>query len=474
MADDSRRRSGEDLISGLPDELLHAILARLRSARAAARTSVLSRRWRNVWPHLPEILLDVRLEAAAAAASFPDAVDGALAGCMAPALKRLRVSLSAEHDLRVPAGRVAPWLRFAAGRVVGELFLVLPLRRPHVEEEAGLELPVCRGARKVTVVLEAVWRLRIQPQLFPALTTLFIHCGTMDGGELSDLVCTRCPRLRNLSLFVTLVAVTSVTIRSDSLRSLCFRTTNTQRLEVVAPGLKKLSLDHCIQAHISAPKLSQLVWYGTYDRRNHQFPDVGRRIRELKIGMDSAAPSLMRRFDEVDVLGIKLCILQGIVGYQGFLNDMEKKLPKCKTLRVSLLRNHHGLAPIILHLLRPRSCNSTRKISLAVLHHPKDACPSSCPCCSEESRRFDDTDLGSLDEVEITSLKGFHEEFEFVELLSRCNARALKKLVINYMMPRTPETKEVCNKVRSMCRPNVKVEFYVFPDGPNGGRVRFG
>ncbi|TVU38501.1 hypothetical protein EJB05_11874, partial [Eragrostis curvula] len=37
-----------DRISGLPDELLHGILARLRSARAAARTSLLSHRWRRL------------------------------------------------------------------------------------------------------------------------------------------------------------------------------------------------------------------------------------------------------------------------------------------------------------------------------------------------------------------------------------------------------------------------------------------
>nr|TKW29344.1 hypothetical protein SEVIR_3G389650v2 [Setaria viridis] len=98
---EARRRSGEDLISGLPDEVLHAILVRLRSARAAARTSVLSRRWRRVWPHMPELLLDRGTEAAPPA-SFLDAVDGALAGCLAPTLERLSISsLPAGRDLTV-------------------------------------------------------------------------------------------------------------------------------------------------------------------------------------------------------------------------------------------------------------------------------------------------------------------------------------------------------------------------------------
>ncbi|KAL6639245.1 hypothetical protein ACP70R_022975 [Stipagrostis hirtigluma subsp. patula] len=39
---------GADLISALPDDMLLEVLARLRCARAAAHTSLLSRRWRGL------------------------------------------------------------------------------------------------------------------------------------------------------------------------------------------------------------------------------------------------------------------------------------------------------------------------------------------------------------------------------------------------------------------------------------------
>jgi hypothetical protein len=43
---------GADLISALPEDVLLEVLVRLRCARAAARTSLLSRRWCGLWTQL--------------------------------------------------------------------------------------------------------------------------------------------------------------------------------------------------------------------------------------------------------------------------------------------------------------------------------------------------------------------------------------------------------------------------------------
>ncbi|KAF8692218.1 hypothetical protein HU200_039821 [Digitaria exilis] len=464
--DDDRDGSGEeDLISGLPDELLHGILVGLRCARAAARTSVLSRRWHRVWAHLPELHLDEP------AVSSPDPVDGALAGYLAPSLDRLSISLPYHHAL---AGRATPWLRFAVERVAGELRIHVPGPRfrlmeavvPMGAEAAEIELlPACGSrARRVTLFLRVEWHLRLRPaKPFSALTALTIRGASVEGGELSNLVSTQCPRLSCLDLFATLVAASNVTIRSDSLHSLeLFDVLNTQRLELVAPRLEKMVVSYLIQAHISAPKLTQLVWRGTgYD------PDVGRRLGLLEVG-DLVSASLMQRFDEVDVLKLGFCIPQGMAGYQRFL-DATKRLPKCKTLSISLSWNDHGLAPVVLHLLR--SCNGTRKLQLNYYNDSLRTCPPSCPCRLDESHKIDDINLNSLNKIEIDSYEDFHDGLEFVELMFRCNAK-VQKLVINYKASSTPGTK-VCEKVRNMGWPKVKVKFYVFPDGPNGRRVGF-
>lgn len=174
--------AGEDCISGLPDELLHAILVRLGSTRAAVRTGVLSRRWRHVWASLPELVLEERVDAPPPPASFLDTVDAALAACDAPALERLSIALRAEYGGGVLAGRIEPWLRFASERVVSALFLyvpprILPFFEPEVdgEEAAVLELPASGGVTGMDLSLGGPWRLRPPSSgLFGKLTHLAI------------------------------------------------------------------------------------------------------------------------------------------------------------------------------------------------------------------------------------------------------------------------------------------------------------
>ncbi|RLM58642.1 hypothetical protein C2845_PM18G09760 [Panicum miliaceum] len=430
-----RRRSGEDHISGLPDELLHSILLRLGSARAAARTCALSRRWRRVWAHLPELVFGSGSRDAPplAPASFARgvggvarSVDGALAAYAADTtLEGLVIVLpTAACDALdgVPAGRVARWLRFAAGRVAGELILFMPppTMPPHEPEGvhwAALELPACERARTIALRLRLDWRLRLPPAgSFAALTSLTILFACMDGGELTAHVCTRCPCMRNLRLCLVLVDDHGVSIRSDSLRSLSF-VARARWLEVVTPGLEYLCVGEDIgEARVSAPKLAGLVWscHATYDPHRHRFEDAGRRrLQLLDIGETSAAGLLLRKFEgvEVDQLRLGVSIPLGIEAYKSFSNETSK-LPKCQTLNITLLpRNCHGLAPVMLHLLR--SCSSTKKVSVQL---------------------FDFSGYSSM----------------------QCT---------NPQKVGLQPYKVVFEKVRSMCHPKIEVEFYDFMDG---------
>ncbi|CAL4980454.1 unnamed protein product [Urochloa decumbens] len=394
---------GEDRISGLPDELLHAILARLGSPSSAVRTGVLSRRWRHLWAPQPELVLggfplDAPLPPPPPPplAAFLDAVDGALAACAAPTLELLYISPPPGVDYGragggVPAGRLEPWLRFASERVVGTILLLVP---PPPDADAGggaapvLDLPVCEGVTTFDLSLEGDWRLRPSSAgVFRALTDLRILSCRIEASELAALVSTQCPCLTDLTL-------TSIAL--------------------------------------------------------------------VKVELGLNAP-LMGRFDEVDELKMAMFIPEGIAAYRSFLNETNN-LPKCNILTVSSGWDYHGLVPGMFHLLR--SCSSTRKVFLLDTsdYAMRQPCVPACPCLLEESHKFDDISLNLLEEVEITSYTSYHGALEFLEQLSRCNAPILKKIVLKHNTISALPTKEICEKILSMWQPNIEVESYLFLD----------
>lgn len=304
------RRRDKDHISGLHDELLHSILLRLPSIAVAARTSILSRRWRRVWAHLPELRFDKN-------ELTVDSVDGALAGYASSTLNRLTIDLcrASSRDRDVRAARVSPWLQFAAQCLAGELEICLPISMENADED--LELPICERVKVIDLILRDGIRLRLPPAggTFMALTTLWIADARMESRELEVLVSTQCPRLKELSIYVlTLVTDSDVSIRSDSLRHLKLHDVqNSRRLEVCAPRLETLCVADVDEAYIAAPKLAEVVWNDdNYDPDLHQFVDAGRHLRRLEISLSSniQMERLMRRFDTVHELSLDLSIPQ--------------------------------------------------------------------------------------------------------------------------------------------------------------------
>lgn len=321
MAEDHRSCTGEDSISELPDELLHVILLRLDSSRAAARTSALSRRWRRVWAHLPELRLGTHYDPPPLPTAHLNSVNGALAGYSATApLEVLEISFFTDGP-NVTASRAASWLRFAAKHVVGEFSLYLHyqvrsslLAPPEVNgQEAAaeeLELPTCNRAKAIELKLQDSWRLRPQPAgSFTALTSLTIRNCRMEASELSAMVCKHCPCLRNLILLLYLVEVSDVSVLSDSLQSLTFVAAHTRQLEVIAPNLEKLSVYVAKKARISSLKLAEVVWKAdAYDPRHHKFDNVSRHLRLLEVGQQCVAASFKQQFDEVDDLKLNIFV----------------------------------------------------------------------------------------------------------------------------------------------------------------------
>ncbi|XP_024314503.1 uncharacterized protein LOC112270704 [Brachypodium distachyon] len=131
----------EDLLSALPDDVLLHILARLRSAAFAARTSALSSRWRRLWALLPTLEfcpLDVYRIGPALAAHEAEA---------RATLLCLRVFLWEAN-----AASVAAWIPAAARRLSGSLTLVNSV--DDWEADGGVfELPCFENATSIRLGL---------------------------------------------------------------------------------------------------------------------------------------------------------------------------------------------------------------------------------------------------------------------------------------------------------------------------------
>ncbi|CAN6304995.1 unnamed protein product [Urochloa humidicola] len=192
------RHGGDDLLSGLPDELLHLILLRLPSIAEAARTSVLSHRWRPVWTHMPELVLCGSPAPATTSSPDLDSIDAVLRSSSAPSLHTLKIDVSNIGQCDLSAHRVAPWLCFASERLAGRLHVGLPqasdtrlpqlrvdydLERVYHETAEELALPLCERATEIKIDLGMDFYLRPPAAgSFAALTSLTIGGTQMDGG----------------------------------------------------------------------------------------------------------------------------------------------------------------------------------------------------------------------------------------------------------------------------------------------------
>ncbi|CAL5086253.1 unnamed protein product [Urochloa decumbens] len=240
---------GADRITGLSDDVLHSILARLPSTAEAARTSVLSRRWRRVWS------LDPR------------------PGPRLPPQLRPWPAGPRQHRRRAVGPRRGDPSPRSASPASSGLRLVLHTARGN-EYWKEFVIPFCERVTAISFCLNHKLRFPLNSAgggAFTALASLEITHGCIDGGELELVLCSRCPRLKKLAL-------EQITLRlgSPGPQGLCIRSNSLEQLkiahmkfpegiQVATPELQSLSIDVSCDLRIVAPKLSELYWYAICD-----------------------------------------------------------------------------------------------------------------------------------------------------------------------------------------------------------------
>ncbi|XP_051180115.1 putative F-box/FBD/LRR-repeat protein At3g49030 isoform X3 [Lolium perenne] len=432
----------EDRLSALPEDILINIVLRLANAAVAARTSVLSSRWRRLWALLPQILFR--------SSTGPHGIRAALLSHEAPVLLRLVV------DLRDASPEsVAVWLPIAAHRLHGDLFLVNVVRqneRGHEAAEGGaFELPCFEKATSISLVLGYLG-LSVPPLgVFAVLTSLFMSCVKLHG---------------------------NFAVHSDSLLEIDLKHLHgLEQLTVMAPALKRLCVICCLSkpsstANISAPQLVSLEWAGYYDPRFTQLGKMDnlQRLRTsafLVYGqhdfgheLNSNSLRLIRRFELIPRLSFMLIYVPNIANTQYLMKDITR-LPNIAHMTLTIKPEGHFFGASVFHVLK--MCTGVRKLVLTLIsaaHHPEvqTACPSACVCNQQSNWKTEGLVLNRLRAVEILNLRGTEHEAALVKRLFDW-ATVLKKVTVTFHRSVAESTaKEFWQILRTFSRPEIRMK----------------
>ncbi|KAF6988078.1 hypothetical protein CFC21_005659, partial [Triticum aestivum] len=459
----------EDCLSAVPDDLLINILLLIRDASAAARTSVLSRRWRRVWTLLPELHF--------LSHNDPHRIRLALTAHQAPALRFLDVAvIDATPDSMVA------WLQIAARRLSGHLRLINTEENTSLDEagETGaFELPCFEDAMSISLELGRLGLAVPSSGVFARLTNLFLNRVRLHGPSmLGDAVSwPRCPSLRRLIVH-NADGVRNFAIHSDSLLQMELRNLRgLEQLTVMAPALQFLSVSSCISyslrnnqpaANISAPQLISLQWKDDYhpnytqlkmenlERLSaHPFYVYGQESHKT---FNSNCTRLLRRFEVIGVLKLMLLYLPGITNHEYLMEDI-KKIPNTSLMVLEIVANGHSFGASSFHVLS--MCIGVRRLLLKLVDAPSHlvtGCPSGCVCDQPPNWKIEELTLYCLREVEIHNLRGTEHETALMKRLFRW-ATVLEKMTVTFHCSvAESKAKEFCQMLQSFCRPEISMK----------------
>ncbi|XBH59041.1 hypothetical protein VPH35_080354 [Triticum aestivum] len=442
---------GADLISALPTDLLLQVLVRLGCTRAAARTSILSRRWRGLWTRLPGLTFrDVAPGPLLAALSSlgPSGVPLSLLDIHIPEAQvkvhvdrgptwaggRARRQSYRLQPYLHPSNQVSMLLR-AAGRLSPAAFR---FSHPHELENSYVDVDLSSCFRRATSIeLDARFICFPNPQSeFPTLESLSI------SGCLVHLavVVPLCPRLRVLRVHRAYLQGEVITVRSASLQEFSVENdiagASTRRVDVEAPTLKQLTVffrnSGDLSVSVLAPNVENVSWRCFYSSVR-----VGLGLWGLSgVRLQTKEGNGQGVLPPVHILCLHMIAMQYQRDYRdaelAFAAEIEKHMfANFSGLEVHLETPGHVFGAFLLQLLgmhRFRTATRSLKVILQRFER-KDGCPPDCPCDEPKNWRTQTISLTNLEKLDIIQFKGVDHEFDFLKLIFRC-APMLNKVTV--------------------------------------------
>ncbi|KAK6134497.1 hypothetical protein DH2020_031731 [Rehmannia glutinosa] len=248
-----------DRLSALPDDVICHILSFLETKSSVA-TSILSRRWRFLWAHVPD--LDFGNECRCLGTSFPDIITRVLFLHKVQSINTLCISDTYDcnkHELET-------WISTAVSRNVKNLEIHLGYKH---------KLPECLFTCKTLVYLRLNADVGIQIMglvYLPCLKKLHLYDVQLDGDETLPHLLSGCPMLEEfiienlMDYDMVRVNISSPTIKRLTVNFVDFSyfeipgyRGHENRLEINAPSLEYLQLRICLSDFVSAQMLTSLI-----------------------------------------------------------------------------------------------------------------------------------------------------------------------------------------------------------------------
>ncbi|TVU39250.1 hypothetical protein EJB05_12659, partial [Eragrostis curvula] len=413
------RQCGTGLISALPDDLIFEFLIRLRCARAAVRTSLLSRRWRLLCNRLPELRFrDIA----------PDHLDAALASVATAGrvLSLLEIHVSDLHPLQ--SHRISSLLHAAARlapAVLNVCILGLEGKWSGAMADA-VELPCVRRATSLKLEVTGV-RFTLPPAGdFPALESIsLVLCCHID---LADLV-PRCPRLRKLR--ISSLMLFSVIVHSPLLEELDVVAHGpVRRIYISAPSLKKLQLkalgglDNEFSLSFSAPLLEKLQWmWCCSSSQSVGFGQIWRltllnmNIPKMTNGSESGSTDLQPPRHLLLNIEPSVILTDAVKSIEGQLSRF--LVTSFSFLDLMIGKANHVYGPLVLRLLGANT--SIQRLRVKICGVREEACSANCPC-DHTNWRSQRISLTNLKKVEIEGFAGESHEVDLLKVILRSAA----------------------------------------------------
>ncbi|KAL5727360.1 hypothetical protein ACHQM5_000568 [Ranunculus cassubicifolius] len=230
-------KKASDRISNLPDDVLDSILG-LLPKKCVMRTSILSKRWTNLWKstwsHATSFDFGKEFAQAQTQQQFAITVNKYLHLHNGHKINKFRLYFSPSEKYEADLEK---WIVFATSKGVKELDLTLPW----IKESSLMQIPAILISCSSFINLSLSCISFSSPSGFTgfgSLQTLLLNEVSIKDEVLESLI-SNCPSLTNLCLR-SCSSLTFIQVSSLSLKCFNFIVTNAYSIEIFAPNLKSL------------------------------------------------------------------------------------------------------------------------------------------------------------------------------------------------------------------------------------------